>query len=83
MTLTPTIEASIQQFATCFTKPSFQTFCVIVTGWLLGHGRRVVTRVLPGDNTVGPLLRPNEGRRASCGLAQLVLVPYSLRATIL
>jgi len=46
MTLTSTMEASIQQFATCFTKPSFQTFCVIVTGWLLGHGRRVVTRIL-------------------------------------
>ena len=46
MNLTSTMEASIQQFASCFTKPSFQTFCVIVTGWLLGHGRRVITRVL-------------------------------------
>jgi hypothetical protein len=40
------MEASIRQFSSCFTKPSFQTFCVIVTGWLLGHGRRVVTRIL-------------------------------------
>ena len=46
MTLTSTMDASIQQFASCFTKPSFQTFGVIVTGWLLGHGRRVVTRIL-------------------------------------
>ena len=46
MTLTSTMNASIQQFASCFTKPSFQTFGVIVTGWLLGHGRRVVTRIL-------------------------------------
>ena len=46
MNITSTMEASIQQFASCFTKPSFQTFCVIVTGWLLGHGRRVVTRIL-------------------------------------
>ena len=46
MTLTSTMDASIQQFASCFTKPSFQTFRVIVTGWLLGHGRRVVTRIL-------------------------------------
>jgi len=46
MILTSTMEASIRQFSSCFTKPSFQTFCVIVTGWLLGHGRRVVTRIL-------------------------------------
>ncbi len=46
MTLTSTMDASIQQFASCVTKPSFQTFYVIVTGWLLGHGRRVVTRIL-------------------------------------
>ena len=46
MTLTSTMDASIQQFASCFTKPSFQTFCVIVSGWLLGRGRRVVTRIL-------------------------------------
>jgi hypothetical protein len=46
MTLTSTMDASIQQFSSCFTKPSFQTFGVIVTGWLLGHGRRVVTRIL-------------------------------------
>ena len=46
MTLTSTMEASIQQFASCFTRPSFQTFSVIAAGWLLGHGRRVVTRIL-------------------------------------
>lgn len=46
MTLASTMEASIRQFSSCFTKPSFQTFCVIVAGWLLGHGRRTVTRVL-------------------------------------
>jgi len=46
MTLTSTMEASIQQFASCFTKPSFQTFRVIVAGWLLGWGRRTVTHLL-------------------------------------
>jgi hypothetical protein len=40
------MEASILQFASCFTQPSFQTFGVIVAGWLLGQGRRVVTRIL-------------------------------------
>ncbi len=46
MILTSTMEASFQQFASCFAKPSLQTFCVIITGWLLGHGRRVVTHIL-------------------------------------
>ncbi len=46
MTLTSTMDALIQQFASCFTKPSFKTFCVIVTGWLLGSGRRRVTHIL-------------------------------------
>ena len=52
MTLPSTMEASLLQFASCFTQPSFQTFGVIVTGWLLGHGRRVVTRILrAGERT--------------------------------
>ncbi len=51
MTLTSTMYESIQQFAPCFTKPSFQTFGVIVTGWLLGHGSRVVTRILLAGNS--------------------------------
>ncbi len=46
MNLTSTMDASIQQFASCFTKPTFETFRVIVTGWLLGGGRRTVTHVL-------------------------------------
>ena len=46
MILPSTMEASILQFASCFTQPSFQTSGVIVTGWLLAYGRRVVTRIL-------------------------------------
>jgi hypothetical protein len=44
------MEAFIRQFSSCFTGPSFQTFCVIINGWLLGHGRRVVTRILLAGN---------------------------------
>jgi len=46
MTLASTMDALVQQFSSCFTKPTFQTFRVVVTGWLLGWGRRTVTRVL-------------------------------------
>ena len=38
MFLPSTMEASILQFASCFTQPSFQTYGVIVTGWLLARG---------------------------------------------
>ena len=40
------METLLQQFVSCFTLPTFQTFCVIATGWLLGSGRRSVTRIL-------------------------------------
>ena len=46
MILPSTMEASLLPLASCVTQPSFQTSCVIVTGWLLGHGRRVLTRIL-------------------------------------
>jgi hypothetical protein len=46
MTLASTMNALVQQFSSCFTKPSFETFRVMVAGWLLGHGRRTVTHVL-------------------------------------
>ena len=46
MNLASTMDASIQQFASCFTKPTLETFRVIVTGWLPGGGRRTVTHVL-------------------------------------
>lgn len=47
MTIASTMEASIPQSSSCFTKPSVQTFCVMVAGGLPGRGRRTVTRVLP------------------------------------
>ncbi len=46
MILPSTMDALIQQFSSCFTKPTFQTFCIIAAGWLLGQGRRTVTHVL-------------------------------------
>jgi hypothetical protein len=46
MILPSTMEALLQQFVSCFTQPSFQTYCVIATGWLLGDGRKVIARIL-------------------------------------
>jgi len=46
MYLVSSMDGLLQQFACCFTVPSFQTFCIIVNGWLLGRCRRTVTGVL-------------------------------------
>ena len=46
MTLPSTMQALVQHFSCCFTTPTFQTFCIIAAGWLLGQGRRTVTHVL-------------------------------------
>jgi len=46
MTLASTMKALVQQFSSCLTKPTFQTFCIIAGGWLLGRGCRTVTHVL-------------------------------------
>jgi hypothetical protein len=40
------MHAVLQQLSSCFTKPTFQTFCIVAAGWLLGQGRRTVTHVL-------------------------------------
>lgn len=50
MQLASTVEASLRQFSSCFTKPSFQSFRILAAGWLLGSGRRTVTRVLLAGN---------------------------------
>ncbi len=68
MILPSTLETSILQLASCFTQPPFRTLGVIVTGWLLAHGRRGVTRILrageglevksfPGAPGLPPLLQ--------------------------
>lgn len=50
MYLVSSMDGLVQQFACCFTAPSFRTFCSIVNGWLLGGCRRTVTGVLLAGN---------------------------------
>ena len=38
MNVASTLDPSIRQFASCITKPTLETICVIVAGWLLGGG---------------------------------------------
>lgn len=50
MYLVSSMDGFVQQFACCFTEPSFRTFTVLVSGWLLGRCRRTVTGVLLAGN---------------------------------
>lgn len=43
----------LQEFASCFTAPSFRTFVVLASGWLLAMGRHTVTGVVRAANAVG------------------------------
>lgn len=45
--------ALLQGFAPCFTAPSFQTFAVLASGWLLAMGRHTVTATVRAANGVG------------------------------
>jgi len=40
------LESILQEFGSCFTKPSFGNFTHLVTGWVVCQGRRWITRVL-------------------------------------
>lgn len=45
--------ALLQGFAPCFTAPSFETFTVLASGWLLAMGRHTVTATVRAANGVG------------------------------
>ena len=43
----------LQFFDRCFTAPSFETFVVLASGWLLAMGRHTVTGVVRAADAVG------------------------------
>jgi hypothetical protein len=53
MELTPPFIRVLQQFAPVFTAPTFQTFLVIFTGWVLSHRHCYVTEVIFAGGNVG------------------------------
>lgn len=53
MELTPSFVDLLQHFSPVFTIPSFQTFLLIVTGWILTHRRRYLTEVIFSCGQVG------------------------------
>jgi len=53
MELTDSFLTLLQSFDPVFTAPTYQTFVVIVTGWILSQGHRYVTEVIFSSGHVG------------------------------
>jgi hypothetical protein len=53
MELTPSFVALLQHFTPVFTAPTYQTFVLIVTGWLLSQRHRYITEVIFSCDHVG------------------------------
>jgi hypothetical protein len=53
MELTPSFVALLQHFSPVFTAPTYQTFALIVTGWILSHRHRYITEVIFSCGQVG------------------------------
>ena len=53
MELTPSFVALLQVFSPVFTAPTYQTFVVIVSGWILSQRHRFITEVIFSGGQVG------------------------------
>jgi hypothetical protein len=51
--LAPSLAPWVALFADCFTAPTFRTFQVLLSGWILCLGRHTVTGVLLASGAVG------------------------------
>ncbi len=47
------LDSILQEFKSCFTKPSFGNFAHLVSGWIVCRGRRWITRVLSVGGVLG------------------------------
>ena len=53
MELTNSFDALLQSFAPVFTSPSFETFRLLMTGWILSVRHRYVTDLIVSSDSVG------------------------------
>ena len=52
MELTATFFALLEQFQTVFTSPSFSTYCLVMTGWIISTRHRYVTDLIISSDSV-------------------------------
>ena len=53
MELTPTFMALLEGFRPVFTSPSYATFGLLMTGWILSTRHRYVTDLIVSSDSVG------------------------------
>src|SRR4051795_2590909 len=53
MELTPSFLTLLQHFSPVFTAPTYQTFSLVVTGWIVSHRHRYITEVIFACGQVG------------------------------
>ena len=53
MELTTTFMTLLERFRPVFTAPSYSTFCLMVTGWILSVRHRYVTDLIISSDSVG------------------------------
>ena len=46
VTVPRTVRELLKNFRTCFTKPGFESFSTLITGWILCQGRHSISRVI-------------------------------------
>ena len=53
MELTASFRVLLDSFAPVFTEPSYATFCLLMTGWILSTRHRYVTDLIISSDSVG------------------------------
>jgi len=48
-----TIRSLVEDFRCCFTKPGFESFVALITGWMICQGRHSISRVIQAAGVVG------------------------------
>ena len=51
--LDPTLYKTLLEFAPCFTRPSFQNFVILISGWIQCVNRRTITGMMDAAGVVG------------------------------
>ena len=52
-TVPQTVRDLMQNFRSCFTKPGFENFVVLISGWIVCQGRHSLSRVIQAAGAVG------------------------------
>lgn len=52
-TIPQTVRGLLENFRACFTRPGFESFVALITGWIICQGRHSISRVIQASGAVG------------------------------